>query len=162
MNPVYLEISERIRTELDELDRAAARVTRAWARAREAQDDQDLYIDSVALNLHGFYSGLERCFELIATHVDGECPSGETWHRDLLRQVAREVPGVRTAVIGDQSATGLDELRRFRHLIRNVYATNLIPDRMETLVKALPELWRNLRPELTSFASFLEALGRSE
>lgn len=31
--------------------------------------DQDIYLDSVALNLHGFYSGLERLFELVARHL---------------------------------------------------------------------------------------------
>ena len=33
--------------------------------------DQDAYLNSVALNLHSFYSGLERIFELIAQELDG-------------------------------------------------------------------------------------------
>jgi len=36
-----------------------------------------LYLDSAALNLHGFYSGLERLFELIARHVDGPFQWGD-------------------------------------------------------------------------------------
>jgi len=50
-----------------------------------------LYLDSAALNLHGFYSGLERLFELIARHVDGAIPSGETWHRDLLQWIELKI-----------------------------------------------------------------------
>lgn len=37
--------------------------------------NDDHYLDGVALNLHGFYSGLERIFELVATRVDNTKPS---------------------------------------------------------------------------------------
>jgi hypothetical protein len=35
------------------------------------------YLDSVALNLQGFYSGIERIFELIVLTVDRSRPAGE-------------------------------------------------------------------------------------
>ena len=47
-----------------DLDRLVERVLASWARAKEQSDDQQLFLESVALNLHGFYSGLERVFEL--------------------------------------------------------------------------------------------------
>jgi len=49
----------------------------------------------------------------------------------------------------------LDEFRRFRHLVRNVYTVNLVPDRMVGLVSALSELWPRLRAELLAFADFM-------
>ena len=70
----------------------------AWAQAKR-MPDESAYLDSVALNLHGFYSGLERLFELIARHVDGAVPSGETWHRDLLQRMTQDMAGVRPAVL---------------------------------------------------------------
>lgn len=48
----------------------------------------DYYLDSVALNLHGFYSGLERVFEKVASTIDGSVPSAANWHRELLNQMA--------------------------------------------------------------------------
>lgn len=39
--------------------------------------DQDAYLNSVALNLHCFYSALERIFELIALELDGGTLGGE-------------------------------------------------------------------------------------
>jgi hypothetical protein len=36
----------------------------AWNKA--AVNSDDLYLDNVALNLHGFYSGIEGVFGLIA------------------------------------------------------------------------------------------------
>jgi DNA gyrase/topoisomerase IV subunit A len=90
--------------------------------------------------------------------VDRALPAGETWHRDLLQQMAREVAEVRPAVIDRDSALTLDEFRRFRHLVRNVYTMNLSPDEVAGLMSALPELWPKLRAELLAFADFLEQL----
>ena len=57
-------ISSRIRSELLELEQVLRRIKEGWDKAERSGDNY--YLDSVALNLHGFYSGLERVFELIA------------------------------------------------------------------------------------------------
>jgi len=44
------------------------RAREGWRRAQQSTDD--FYLDSAALNLHGFYVGLERVFELIAATVE--------------------------------------------------------------------------------------------
>jgi hypothetical protein len=160
MNALYLELVERIRGEISDRDQVAQRVLAAWDRAKQ-MPGESAYLDSVALNLHGFYSGLECLFELIARHVDGVLPSSETWHRDLLRRMAEDVASVRPAVLNQESALALDEFRRFRHLVRNVYTINLAPEKMVGLVSALPTLWSTLRAELMAFADFLEALGQA-
>ena len=46
------ELSHRIRQELAELERVIRRIGEGWQRARRSNDDY--YLDSVALNLHGF------------------------------------------------------------------------------------------------------------
>ena len=119
-------------------------------------------VDSAALNLHGFYSGLERVFELIVRHVDRATLSGETWHRNLLNQVSQDLVDIRPAVISSDSALALDEFRRFRHLVRNVYTMNLVPERMSGLMTTLPDLWPALRAELLAFADFLEVLAQAD
>ena len=158
MTTVYRELSERIRGEVPDLDRLISRVLHAWEGAQRSTDQQDVYLDSVALNLHGFYSGVERLFELIARHVDRDCElaTGESWHQDLLQRMKKDIQETRPALISDESALALDELRRFRHLVRNVYTFSLIPEKMEPLVSSLPELWSQLRAELLAFAGFLE------
>lgn len=156
----FLQLAERIRTEIPNLERTVQRVQAAWTQARR-MPEESAYLDSVALNLHGFYSGLERLFELIARHVDGLLLSGETWHRDLLRWMIRDVADVRPAVISQETGEALDEFRRFRHLVRNVYAMSLSAERMAGLVSVLPGLWSRLRVELSAFADFLEALGQA-
>lgn len=71
MNTIYQELVERIRGELVDLEIIIGRAQKSWEQAQNMPDDQDAYLDSVALNLHSFYSGLERIFELIARNVDG-------------------------------------------------------------------------------------------
>lgn len=76
--------------------------------------------------------------------------------------MAQDMTSVRLAVLSQDSALTLDEFRRFRHLVRNVYTMSLAPQKTAGLMSALPELWSTLRAELLAFADFLEALGRED
>jgi hypothetical protein len=118
-------------------------------------------LDSVALNLHSFCTGLESLFELIVSEMDQTMPSGERWHRQLLLQVSNDVPDVRPAVISSENAKRLDEFRRFRHLVRNIYASELLPERMADMLTELPGLWASLRSEPHAFADFLHQAASS-
>jgi hypothetical protein len=158
---LYRPLIERLRGEVSDLDQVVERASQAWLLVQKSSEEQYVYVDSVALNLHGFYSGLERLFELIARHVDHDLPVSETWHRDLLQQMTQDRPDIRPGVISQESAVAIDEFRRFRHLIRNVYTINLAPEKMEGLMEALPELWSKLRAELLAFADYLDALNAS-
>lgn len=68
MKKKYLALAGRIREELTEIQQAVDRARTGWERYKLTSDD--FYLDSVAFNLHSFYTGLERIFELIA--VNGE------------------------------------------------------------------------------------------
>ena len=114
-------------------------IKKGWQRSKKSGDDY--YIDSVALNLHGFYSGLERIFELIASSVDSRMPTDKEWHKDLLYQMAQEVPQVRPAVISEKSRSRLDEFRGFRHVVRNVYTFKFDPEKVEKLATDVPGLF---------------------
>lgn len=162
MNDRQRELVERIRGEIPDLERVIQRALRAWSHACRSSEEQNVYLDSVALNLHGFYSGLERLFELIARHLDRNLPTGEVWHRDLLAQMSHDLARVRPAVISEDTARRLDEYRRFRHLVRNVYTVNLVPEKMSGLIAALPALWADLQAELLAFADFLDDLSRAQ
>jgi len=97
MSDALKRLAIRISDSLDDLAIVVQRVEKGWERYQKSVDD--VYLDGVALNLHGFYSGLERIFELIATTIDGTKPDGEHWHQALLQQMTSEMPGVRPAVL---------------------------------------------------------------
>ena len=122
----------------------------------------DLYLDSVALNLHTFYTALERIFELIAASVDQSKPEGENWHQALLRQMTAEIELVRPPVISRETRNGLDEYRGFRHVVRNVYGFRLSRAKMAHLVDNLSAIFDRVRTETETFLAFLETRGKEK
>lgn len=160
MSERLLRLSQRIRDECPELARLVARAQEGWRRAQQSSDE--LYVDSVALNLHGFYAGLERLFEMIGASVDGYVPQGENWHQLLLEQMAVEIPSVRPAVISDETRRILDEYRGFRHVVRNVYTFRFDPAKVQTLVEKAPARFSQVHAELLAFAEFLEQQAQAD
>ncbi len=148
------QVAKRIRDELAEEKVVLAHVERDWLRFVETGDDA--YLKATAYDLHGFYGGLERIFEAVATTIDGSGPGGESWHRDLLQQMGREIQGVRPALFSEEAVSIMDEFRRFRHRIRNIYSFNLVPERIKALVEKLPRLSDEVNTSLQDFAQFLD------
>jgi hypothetical protein len=95
VNRTYLELSDRIQGELADFETNVQRAMKSWTLAQKVDEAQDVYLDSVALNLHGLYSAAERLFELIVRNVDRSVLEGTAWRRDLLEQISKDVPGIR-------------------------------------------------------------------
>ncbi|MEZ4727721.1 MAG: hypothetical protein R3E79_11375 [Caldilineaceae bacterium] len=155
----YAALATRIRQTLLDLDRVAARAEALFRQYQQSNDDG--YLDGVALNLHGFYSGIERIFEDIARTVDRSIPTSAEWHRDLLLQMADEVSTIRPAVIDVAARRCLDEYRGFRHIVRNVYTFNLRPSRLQELTTDLPGCYAAVKGAILHFITFLEDTGQS-
>lgn len=155
MNTPLQGLTERIQQELVDLEQVVVRLSEAWQRARRSGDD--FYLDSVALNLHGFYSGIERIFERLAETLDGILPKGENWHQALLVQMSKEVSGIRPAVISQQTLKRLDEYRGFRHVVRNVYTYHFDEAKLEKLVLGARDSFFQIRAEILAFTDFLDA-----
>jgi hypothetical protein len=156
MNPQAAILSARIDTELSELKQVVDRTMQAWEKAAKSEDD--FYLDSVALNLHAFYSGLERVFEKLASTIDRSVPSAANWHQELLTQMQTEIPSVRPAVISSQLKESLEEYRGFRHVVRNVYTYHLNPEKLKILVGNLEGTFEMASKELAAFGGFLKRL----
>jgi hypothetical protein len=162
MIPGHLLLANRVRDELLELERSVDRAHRAWGAAELAQSNQSFLVDSAALSLHGFYAGMERLLEHITHQLDGGPPKGSSWHKELLRQISMDVPGVRPPVLSQHTITSLDEFRRFRHVVRNIYAEYLEPERVGKLITQLANVWPQIQTELKAFAAFLEGVSKAD
>jgi hypothetical protein len=147
-------LASRILNEVSSLGSVVARVENAWKKA--AANNDEFYFDSVALNIHSFYSGLERVFEKIASAVDSSQPQGINWHKELLNQMALEIPNVRPAVISEKTCKQLDNYRGFRHVVRNVYSYHINPDKMKPLAKGIRLTFKQVEKELTAFSRFIQ------
>ncbi len=154
----YVVLAERIRKELDDIERLVARANRALSTANRSPQDADLFLDSASLNMHDIYSGFERVFRQIAATVDGTVPGSTEWHRELLEQMGLDLPKVRPPVLTLESLRRLDEYLRFRHVVRNVYTFSLDPERIGRLVVELEPVFQQVKQELYAFADFLETV----
>lgn len=157
----YIVLASRIRQEMDSIERVIDRAERGMAAARQHSQDQDIYLDSVALNLHDFYAGIERTFRQIATAVDHSAPSGPEWHRELLSQMCLTLPQIRSQVILPETAERLEEFLRFRHVVQNIYSFEFDPDRISQLVQRLHPAFEQVKRDLLAFANFLDGLADS-
>jgi hypothetical protein len=90
--------------------------------------------------------------------VDASVPAGHDWHRDLLRQMGLGIPQLRPEVLSQKNVSMLSEYLAFRHVVRNVYAFQFDPVRVERLVLRLPSVLAQVRDDLEAFAKFLEQI----
>ena len=149
-------LAGRIRISIQDVKNSVIRAIELSDKARKSGDDG--YWDGVALNLHGFYTGIEHIFEDIARTLESSLPSGSEWHKDLLTQMAGEIEGVRPAVISRETRVCLDEYRGLRHIVRNVYAFNLRFARLHELTAGLNECFDRVQNELLALAGFLVSI----
>ncbi|GCA94341.1 hypothetical protein, partial [Microcystis aeruginosa] len=116
---------------------------------------QNALINSIALNFHVVYTGIERIFEAIAKKIDQRFPTGDKWHRDLLEQMSVDIPRVRKAVITEETRLILDELRRFRHLVRSAYSCQLDEEKVLIIAHQIVNSYQTIINEIQLFCNNL-------
>jgi len=130
-------------------------------RALESTDGRtpaDLEVYGAGKVAHDFYLAVENLLKRVVRTLDGAEPTGEAWHRDLLRQAATPVQGLRPAVLSPDREADLGELLRFRHRFRNLYAMNLDWPLVRDRLLEATVLADDLEGEVQAFVSFLRRL----
>jgi len=159
MTSKYILLKNELNDELDNLERVINKVLKAYQHFERASTDQELYIDSAALNIHSFYAGVEKLLINVANKVDQYLPSGSSWHKDLLEQMSTPIDRIRPIVINKALKERLLEFLDFRHVVRNIYTYNFNAKKIEHLVELLPEVFGLLRDEIVFFTKFLDEVG---
>lgn len=157
MSESYLRLADRIHRELGNIETALQRAYRGWNDFQSS--GYDLVIDSISLNLQAAYNGLEVIFEMIAEELDGQRPSGDKWHQQLLVQMASQIDGARPAVISSDSCQNLNRYRSFRHVVRHIYPFDLEASPIDELIELADPTFTQVRQELIAFAAFLRQVG---
>jgi len=80
--------------------------------------------------IHDFYTSCETLFKTVAIELNGGIPRGDMWHKTLLREMKAPVSGKRPAVISQKLYELLEEVLRFRHIVRNSYGILLDAKKM--------------------------------
>ncbi|AGA67836.1 hypothetical protein Desdi_0287 [Desulfitobacterium dichloroeliminans LMG P-21439] len=114
---------------------------------------------SCAAYLHHFYTGIECMFERISRVIDGGASTGGgDYHRELLKSMAHEIQKTRPAIISLDLAEELDEYRRFRHMFRHAYGSELRWRKMQPLANGVSSTVKGIEDTYQKTVSFVEDL----
>ncbi|MFW6213867.1 MAG: hypothetical protein ACOC8L_13280 [Spirochaetota bacterium] len=119
-------------------------------------DDEFLYA-ALGYTLHNLYNAIESYFYRVAKFFENDLGESD-WHRSLVSRMNLSIDGVRPALIDRKFAERADELRRFRHLFRNLYKSPLIPEKIEFANRSARDLSAHFEPYHTRFDEFLRLL----
>jgi hypothetical protein len=132
----FLRLKAELTTDSSLLQSLLAKNRRATERASLSGEDEFTWA-AVGYTIHNVYCLFENYFLRISKFFEnGLDPS--TWHVQLVERMTLEIPGLRPALFDRAFALRIDELRRFRHAFRNLYQTELDPDRVRILNETLP------------------------
>jgi hypothetical protein len=122
-------------------------------------DELDLMV--VGTCLHGLYNAMEAYFFRVAKFFENNIDQ-QSWHRDLLDRMTLDIPGIRPALVKDPAIVEhIDELRRFRHLFRNLYKTRLIEAKLRIVNDAAEGLDGAFLKAHRDFREWLESLAEA-
>ena len=116
------------------------------ARCR-CREPEGFELSALAAMLHSFYTGVENVLKRIVLEVDGVCPSGRAWHRELL-DLAAAPTAARPAVLSADTREMLAPYLQFRHVFRQAYTFDLEWRRMSDLVLGCEAVLGRLEADL--------------
>jgi len=108
--------------------------------------------------LHSFYTEIEKILKLIAREWDGHEPSSDSWHKELLNQMAAKTAN-RPAVLSAALVDVLSEFLAFRHLFRGASIVLMRWEKLAPLMAKVGPTYEESKGEIREFVRFLEERG---
>lgn len=112
---------------------------------------------AAAYGLHNLYGAFEGYFLRISKHFENHLPP-QNWHSELVEKMTLNIPGIRPALFDEAYLAEVDELRRFRHVFRNLYKGRLNPEKVRLVLKICQNTVARFEPLHTRFQSWLKDL----
>ncbi|MDI6889832.1 MAG: hypothetical protein QMC83_02675 [Thermodesulfovibrionales bacterium] len=106
--------------------------------------------------LHNLYCAFEDLFKEVARTFENQINDSSIYHRELLKRMTLEVPGIRPPFLSKESYKILDELRRFRHTFRHAYTYELDSTKVNDLKQKTLLVWDNIESDIRNFEQFLK------
>jgi len=135
---------------------AVALCGRAEIRVASSSWNDEMDLLAMGSALHTLYNAFEGYFLRIAKYFENNVDK-LAWHRDLLDRMTLEIPGIRPALISSRSfVERVDELRRFRHLFRNLYKSRLHPGKLRIVLDMARSIDADFEPMHRAFVLWLD------
>lgn len=152
----YDRLLAELNADISDLSEALSTNERAIQRIHQGSEDE-LDLAALGYTIHNVYGIVEGyCFRVAKFFENGL--DDESWHRDLLRRMTLEIPGVRPALLMRETWVALDELRSFRHLFRHLYARPLQRDRLLAVQARVPAVMEQFRTDHNRFSTELDRI----
>lgn len=148
---IFELVREQILEELQRLDSLNAELAEVLKLKRLGPTFRNRLCADI---LEDFYLAAESIFKIIAEDIDQSLPSGEQWHKKLLRQMTIGT-SLRPPLLEKEFGNELSGYLKFRHLKRNIYGFMLDWEKMNSLVEKLPQTIKKIK---SSVHTFLESL----
>ncbi len=142
-----------IENELDKMQQALQENQRFLTALSHHHGEEvlsDSIVGALAMNLQSFYTGVERICLRVAKDIDQSVPNNDRWHKTLLEQMAIDTEQ-RPYILTEKTFLQLEELRGFRHFVRNAYTYVLDAPKVLTLAESLKDCYGNLRRDYSIF-----------
>jgi len=117
------------------------------------------FLEATAYHLNRAYNAIEQICLRIAKAFENQIEDDSGWHAELLRRLTIELPGVRPALFERVLLPDLQDLKGFRHLVRNAYDLTLRQERIAPLVAAATQLAAQM-PRLCE--QFIQTVAREQ
>lgn len=149
-------VLEEIAIEMEELKRTVHVINKRYKEIKSGKVDAQVYIESIALNLHAFYSGIEEGLKSIADLTGEGLPGGQDWHAKLLRLMARPLNRVRPAVLSKKTFESIAEFKSFRHVARVKYPFMLDGDLVLNLCRKVNKAHKDFIADIAKFTLYVK------
>lgn len=120
---------------------------------------QRVLVDAGAAQMvQSIYTAAENLLLKVAASIDGGAPPrDENWHAALLSRMSRPFPMRRAALLSAASLAAMNQLRAFRHVVRNNYAHELDRGRLLDNVKVAIALLPALAADVDALQRYMTA-----
>lgn len=141
---------------LENLGKTLSKIKRLAIILAKNKDDEFLPL-ALGQLLAQFYTAVETLLFRIAQAFENQL-SANRWHKDLLEKMIIDIDGIRPRVLSSNTFDDLDELRRFRHFLRNYAQHDLKLKRLLALADDLHATFSSLQKDINNFKKFLHSL----
>lgn len=123
-------------------------------KIQNTKDKKDIVY--VGYLIHNYYCSVEDIFIEIARTFENKIDDVSKYHRELLKRMTIDIPGIRPKLLSNKNFNFFDELRGFRHIFRHAYGYTIDSDKIDLLKKKMVEHHEFFLEDLKKFKSFLE------
>ena len=160
MHPIFVDLRAALRDVEEEAARLLEQARRRFAEGAVRTEDpveRWAYTGAMAAGVEKIYSGIERALTTVARELDRHVPQDRDWHSILLRRMTMEVPDRRPPVISAETYRVLNQLRAFRHRVRNSYGRGLDLGLVIANAEKMPAAIAALSADIERLRKHLEA-----